>query len=106
MKKYKLVLFTMLVCNLNIFAQKVDTLYYDNNWKGVETKQFASFIRYVSYAQDGNYRNKFRTYFNTGELNSEGDFISIDKYDDSKSEFGAWKSYYKNGKLQIGRAHV
>ena len=75
----------MLVCNLNIFAQKVDTLYYDNNWKGVETKQFASFIRYVSYAQDGNYRNKFRTYFNTGELNSEGDFISIDKYDDSKS---------------------
>ena len=90
----------MLVCNLNIFAQKVDTLYYDNNWKGVETKQFASFIRYVSYAQDGNYRNKFRTYFNTGELNSEGDFISIDKYDDSKSEFGAWKSYYKNGKLQ------
>lgn len=100
MKKYKLVLFTMLVCNLNIFAQKVDTLYYDNNWKGVETKQFASFIRYVSYAQDGNYRNKFRTYFNTGELNSEGDFISIDKYDDSKSEFGAWKSYYKNGKLQ------
>lgn len=100
MKKYKLVLFTMLVCNLNILAQKVDTLYYDNNWKGVETKQFASFIRYVSYAQDGNYRNKFLTYFNTGELNSEGDFISIDKYDDSKSEFGAWKSYYKNGKLQ------
>lgn len=101
MKIYKVFLIIILLTyNLDSFSQRIDTLYYDNNWKGVESNQFASFVRYASYAQDSNFKNRFRTYFNTGELHSEGNFFSINKYDDKNSVFGAYKTYYKNGKVQ------
>lgn len=101
MKRSILTLFILLVCCLSSFSQKVDTLYYDNNWKGVESKQFANFVRYASYAEDSNYKNRFRDYYITGELQAEGEFVSIDKYDDEKSVFGIRKSYYKNGNIEI-----
>ena len=102
MNKYKLflLLFLSIHC-ISSFSQRIDTLYYDNNWKGVESKQFASYIRYASYAQDSNYKNRFRTYFNTGELQAEGEFISIDKYNDGNSKFGVCKFFYRNGKTQL-----
>ena len=96
----KIILFVLLAYCLPSFPQRVDTLYYDNNWKGVESKQFASFVRYASYAEDSNYKNRFRDYYITGELQAEGEFISIDKYDDKKSIFGFRKSYYKNGNVE------
>ena len=46
-------------------------------------------------------KKHFRDYYITGELQSEGGYISIDKYDDSKSVFdGEWINYYKSGKIE------
>lgn len=85
------------VCN----AQRVDTIYYDKDWKGVESKSFASYVRVASYAKDSHYVNRYMDYYSTGELQSEGCFISIDKYDDSKSIFdGNCKTYYMNKKIK------
>ncbi len=83
----------------NAYAQRVDTIYYDDNWKGVESKQFASYVRYASYAEDSNYKNRYRDYYITGQLQADGEFEYIDKYDDSKSRLGASKTYYKDGTL-------
>lgn len=102
MKSNKVIaVFMLFACCLTAFAQRVDTLYYDNEWKGVESKQFASYIRYASYAADANYKNRFRDYYATGELQAEGEFVTIDKYDDKNSVLGPCKSYYKNGKMKV-----
>lgn len=84
------------------FAATVDTLYYDDKWKGVETPQFASYMRILYYPSDSNMPKKVKDFYITGELQGEGNFISINKYDDSKSVFdGDNKVYYKSGKLHI-----
>ena len=45
---------------------------------------------------------KVKDFYITGELQGEGNFISINKYDDSKSVFdGDNKTYYKSGKLHV-----
>lgn len=91
----------LLVSQVTVFAQTTDTLYYDKNWKGVESRAFASFYRILSNSTDGNYQKRFRDFYITGELQSEGGYISIDKYDDSKSVFdGEWTNYYKSGKVE------
>jgi antitoxin component YwqK of YwqJK toxin-antitoxin module len=88
-----------------VSAQKVDTLFYDKNWKGVEIKQFASFVRYALYPKDVNARKLCRDYYVTGELQGESGFISIDKNDDSKSVFdGEVIVYFKDGKKsEVGK---
>lgn len=63
MRKGKFILFVLLAYCLPSFSQKIDTLYYDNNWKGVESKQFANFVRYASYAENSNYKNRYRDYY-------------------------------------------
>lgn len=84
------------------FAQmRVDTLYYNKDWKGVEVKAFATYYRIVSESNDSNFRKPFRDYYITGELQSEGYYITIDKYDDSKSVFdGEFTNYYKSGNIE------
>lgn len=79
----------------------IDTLYYDKDWKGVESSQFATFYRiYNPNAQSG-FRKLCRDYYITGELQSESSYISIDPYDDSNSVFdGEYISYFKNGKIE------
>lgn len=86
----------------NLLAQiNQDTLYYDKYWKGVESKTFASYYRILSGNTDSNFSKRFRDYYITGELQSEGGYISIDKYDDSQSVFdGEYTNYYKSGKIE------
>lgn len=80
---------------------KNDTIFYDQNWKGVPDRSFASFYRIVTESKDPNYRNRFRDYYITGELQSEGSYISIDKYDDRRSVFdGETTRYFKSGKIE------
>ena len=75
----------LFIFNISSFSQRIDTLYYDSAGKGVETKEFATYVMYASYAKDSNYGNKFRAYNTTNNtLCGEGDFISVDKYDLSK----------------------
>ncbi len=81
-------------------SQILDTLYYDEQWQGVENKDFAHYIRYVYYAApNSSFKNRFKTYYRTGELYAEGEFVKIDRYNDKNSILEKWKSYYKNGKL-------
>ena len=101
MKKYFVILAIGISMASSAFGQNdIDTLYYDKNWNGVENKAFATFIRIIPKSTDDNFRKQFRDYYITGELQSEGGFISIDKFDDSKSIFdGEWVNYYKSGKI-------
>lgn len=77
------------------------TYYYDKNWKGVEREDFAEYKRILAPSSDSlHYANKYRDYFITGEKQGEGEYITIDRYDDSKSVFdGEQLSYYKNGNV-------
>lgn len=85
----------------NFAVAQVDTLYYDKEWKGVENKSFATYYRVIPTSNDKNYRKPFRDYYISGELQSEGFFLSIDKYDDKKSVFdGEYTNYFKNGKIE------
>ena len=69
----------MLLCltSANIFAQGTDTLYYDKDWKGVSSKAFAVFYRVLPKDRNNILRKPFRDYYITGELQSEGGFISV-----------------------------
>lgn len=80
---------------------KLDTIYYDKDWKGVSSAAFASFFRIYDANDKSELKKHFRDYYITGELQSEGGYISIDKYDDSKSVFdGEWTNYFKSGKVE------
>lgn len=83
---------------------KTDTLYYGKDWKGVASQTFATYYRVIEVpdsTEQDNFRKLFRTYYITGELQAEGGYISLDKYDDSKSVFdGEITSYYKSGKTE------
>lgn len=90
-----------------VAQNQIDTLYYDKDWKGVENKAFATYFRIIPTSADNNFRKQFRDYYITGELQSEGGFITIDKYDDSKSVFdGEWVNYYKSGKVEQKGNHI
>lgn len=77
------------------------TYYYDKNWKGVEKEDFAEYKRVLAPSSDlQHYANKYRDFYMTGEKQGEGEYISIDPYDDSKSVFnGEQTSYHKNGNV-------
>lgn len=83
----------------------VDTIYYDKQWKGVSNRHFADFYRIIEKNPAPGYPKKFRDFFITGEMQGEGIYDTIDRYDDSKTVFGdgefIW--YYKNG--QISKRH-
>lgn len=96
-------LLLLLIPVLGISAQKssLDTLYYDKDWKGVSNSAFASFYRVLDLSDKATQKKHFRDYYITGELQSEGRYISVDKADDSKSIFdGEWIAYYKSGKVE------
>ncbi len=82
-------------------AQRVDTIYYDKDWKGVSNKLYADFYRLAIYPTNPNYKKLIRDYYISGELQGTSGFISIDKFDDSKSILdGECISYFKNGKIE------
>jgi len=94
-----LILFAML--SFSSYGQeKIDTIYYDKDWKGVTNRAFADFYRIAVYPDNNLYKKQFRDYYITGELQASGGFISIDEIDDSKSIFdGECINYFKNGKV-------
>ena len=80
---------------------KTDTLYYDKNWKGVESGAFATYYRVIACPDSTQTRRQFRDYYMTGELQAEGRYIRIDRDDDLRSVFdGEWTHYYKSGKVE------
>lgn len=88
-------LFLTLLCT---FAQKVDTIYYDSNWKGVPIKSFASYMTVVYMSDNPQYPNLYKSFYITGEVQSVFTPVSVDKYDAEKSKFvGNYTTYYKSG---------
>lgn len=76
----------------------IDSVYYDNKWRGVPDKAFASFLRVYSTPFDTIYKKQYRDYYTTGEVKGEGYYISIDPMDGTKSIYeGEQISYYKSG---------
>ena len=99
LRLFLLSFFTILISDIR--ASVMDTLYYDKNWKGVESAFDAEYLRIISIPNDAKMPKSFKDFYSSGELQSKGYFISIDKYDDSNSVFdGEVESYYKSGSLK------
>ncbi|WP_295989662.1 toxin-antitoxin system YwqK family antitoxin [uncultured Alistipes sp.] len=97
----KSILLILEICaTLPVIGQAtIDTLYYDKNWKREENKIFASYYRIVCSSDES---RQYRDYYITGELQSEGHYITIDPNDDSRSVFdGKWTTYYKSGQIAL-----
>ena len=103
MKKNLLFLFAF-VCSLSCLKAQstIDTLYYDKDWKGVPEAEFATYHRITNTPADPNFPKKFKD-INVREnyLHAEGSFISIDKYDESKSVYTSlYTNYFPNGQVK------
>lgn len=87
----------------DVFSQvaKLDTLYYDKDWKVISNPAFASYYRIYDASDKTLERKPFRDYYITGELQGEGSYITLDNSDDHKSIMdGEWTNYYKSGKVE------
>ena len=100
MKKLFLTL-AMCLYMANGFGQQIDTLYYDSNRKGVASAMLAHYYKILIVPDDPNYSKRFKDYSANGTLQAEGEFVSVDKYDDSKSIYeGPQIEYYNNGNIK------
>lgn len=80
---------------------RIDTIYYNKNWKVTKNKAFASYYRLALYPADKNATKEFKTYYMSGELQGDGNFITLDKTDDSKSKLcDQITTYFKNGDIE------
>lgn len=93
----KLLLAFLLSHALCGYAQKIDTLYYDQSWKGVEHADFATFYRVVVYPSSPNYPTRFKDFYMNGTLQAEGVIEAVDAFDDANSKFKKTIAYYDNG---------
>lgn len=92
---------TLVQAEMELPKDRVDTIYYDRNWKVISNKTFASYYRFALYPIDSLLSRYFKTYYASGELQGEGTFISLDERDDSQNLLeGEIVSYFKNGKIQ------
>lgn len=90
----------VLISHFSYCQEKSIKIYYDKDWKGVSNASFAAFYRIAVYPVNQNYKKRCRDYFISGELQGEAEFVSIDKFDDSKSVWeGECVTYFKNGKI-------
>jgi hypothetical protein len=81
----------------NFYGLQNKTIYYDKNWKVLINKYDAEYYRII----DDN-KSTFTDYYITGEKQGEGNFITIDKYDDSNSVMdGKVRWYDKSGRLKM-----
>lgn len=99
MKKILLLLFS-LIYSVSVFAQqdRIDTLFYTKDWKYAPNKAFADYYRIAYYPADSMKLKQYRDYYISGELQSSGNFITIDSMDDANTIFdGECVIYYKSG---------
>ena len=95
----------MVLGTSNVLSQKenkikIDTIYYDKEWKGVSNKDMADYYRIAIKSKKAKTKT-FKDYYITGELLAEGSYIRINKRDDYKSIFdGIQLMYYKSGQVE------
>lgn len=84
----------------NFQTDRIDTIYYDNNWRVIHNRTFATYYRYALYPTNPTVPKKCRTFYSNGKLEGEGDFIELSRTDDKKSKFiGNYVHYYKTGTI-------
>lgn len=100
MKKRSFLFFLIIhYCIISLGQVEKTVFYYDSDWNGVADSSFATYKRCLIVPKDTMFKKRVMDYYITGELQGEGSFISIDKYDDKKSIFdGKCFTYFKNGK--------
>lgn len=92
---------TLVLPKIEIPKDRIDTIYYDRNWKVIGNRTFASYYRFALYPIDSLSPRYFKTYYTSGELQGEGNFISLDERNDSGNMLdGEIVSYFKNGQIQ------
>lgn len=86
-------------CFLGFSQVKLDTVYYDANYKAVEMKEFSQTYAIVTIPSDPHYNMRYKQYSTaTNTLISEGAFSSWDRYDwMSIVREGTVTSYFDNG---------
>lgn len=86
---------------------RIDTIYYNKNWKVTKNKAFASYYRLALYPADTQSSKEFKTYYMSGELQGEGNFLELDKTDDAKSQLNDQVTiYFKNGDIKEQKNYV
>lgn len=81
------------------YAQKQVKIYYDSKWKVCKESK-AAYYRIAKMDEKGKAIGLVKDYYITGELQFEGHYSYIDKYDNEKdTKEGLCKWYYKNGRL-------
>lgn len=78
---------------------KEETIYYDENGYGVASPNFAAYIKITLESGDPLVPNRYKEFGTDGALLGEGNFISIDKQDDSKSIYDGQCYDYRQGKI-------
>lgn len=95
-QKILILLFLSSYC-LTVFGQTQEKIYYDEDWK-VCNKSNADYYRLITFDENGKPLGKVKDYYITGELQWEGYFSYVDKYDNSKDiNEGHCIWYHKNG---------
>lgn len=86
----------------SILKDRIDTIYYDNNWRVINNRRFATYYRYALYPVNPRLPKKCRTFYSNGKLEGEGDFIELSRYNDEESKFiGTYVHYYKSGAVSL-----
>lgn len=84
----------------SIFAQKPVKEFFSSEWKQCDSAT-AAYYRLVTYDDKGSPVGMVRDYFISGELQWEGKFSFLDRYDSYNSKHeGLCTWYHKNGKKQ------
>lgn len=97
MKQKILFLLFLVTYGLSVLGQTEEKIYYDENWK-VTNKSNADYYRLITFDENGKPLGKVKDYYITGELQWEGYFSYVDKYDNSKDiNEGHCIWYHKNG---------
>ena len=97
----RILLFISIIISCAAYTQeRIDTLYYNRSGIIAQNALFADYYRIALYPADSTRHKEFKDFYNSGELRKEGYFLSIDKFDDSKTAFdGDVRSYFRNGNI-------
>lgn len=92
----KRLLTTIAIClaSFNIYAQDIQTYYYNKEGKSVN-QVFADYYRVISVPSESNPDRLFRDFYNSGEIKGEGKYISIDPTNANNSIFDGECVFYK-----------
>jgi S1-C subfamily serine protease len=104
---YRRISVWILICFCTgLTAQKPIKEFFNSDWKQCDSA-VASYYRLVTYDDKGTPVGMVRDYFISGELQWEGRFSFLDKYDSYNSKHeGECTWYYKNGKKQTSSYYL